>query len=90
MTTPSHLAASLLLSLSLSACSSTYWERSFYEGARQGADNAARQPGPRAVPQTDRLPSHHQYERERLRLQGATPTDSRPPVADAAASAAAR
>ncbi|MBC7954988.1 MAG: hypothetical protein H7Y33_03835, partial [Cytophagales bacterium] len=71
MTRLDHLAAPLLLCLTLTACANTYWERSLYEGMRQGADNAARQPGPRAVPQTTRLPEHEQYERERQRLLGA-------------------
>jgi len=89
MTHHDRLAAVLLLSLTLSACADTYWERSLYEGVRQGADNAARQPGARAVPQTTRLPNHDQYERERQRLLGAQagqPADA----TDAAASAAAR
>ncbi|GAB4559501.1 MAG: hypothetical protein IV105_01425 [Rhizobacter sp.] len=71
MTRLDHLAAASLLCLGLTACAGTHWERSFYEGMRQGADNAARQPGGRAVPQTTRLPDHDQYERERLRLIGA-------------------
>lgn len=90
MTRLDHIAAASLLCLGLTACAGTHWERSFYEGMRHGADNAARQPGGRAVPQTTRLPDHDQYERERLRLQGAATPDSRPPVVDAASSAAVR
>lgn len=82
-------AATPLLCLTLTACASTYWERSLYEGMRQGADNAARQPGARAVPQTTRLPDHAQYERERQRLLGAQ-AGQPAGAADAAASAAAR
>lgn len=90
MTRLDRLAAALLLCLNLTACAGTHWERSFYEGLRQGADNAARQPGGRSVPQTTRLPDHHQYERERQRLLGAQPGPQAASATDAAASAAAR
>ncbi len=92
MTRLDRRAAAVLLTLSLTACADTYWERSLYEGLRQRADNAARQHGARAVPQTTRLPEHGQYERERQRLLGAQA--ARPAEgtdgANAAASAAAR
>jgi len=87
--TSNRIALTLLLALALGGCADTHWQRSFYEGARIGADNAARQPGARAVPQTTRLPDHDRYERERQRLQG-TETTPRSEAATAAASPAAR
>ncbi len=73
----------------LTACSATAWERGLYDGMREGAANAARQPGPRAVPQATTLPDHGHYERERQRLRGDPKVEAAPGEA-AAASAAAR
>ena len=73
----------------LTACANTNWERSFYEGMRQGADNAAQQPGARAVPQTTPLLPYDRYEREREKLRGSG-SSSEPVSSEAAASAAAR
>ena len=77
------------LLLALGGCAGTNWERSLYEGVRQGADNAARQPAGRAVPQAAPLPRYDDYEREREALRGMAPADT-PVRAEAAASATAR
>ena len=82
------LALCLLAMLPLSACTAP-WDRSLYEGMRQGANNAAQQPAGRAVPQGTPLPDHERYEAERKRLRGDTAGNSPEPT-DAAASAAAR
>ena len=73
----------------LTACASTNWERSFYEGMRQGADNAAQQPGARAVPQTTPSMPYDRYEREREKLRS-NGSSIEPIHSEAAASAAAR
>jgi hypothetical protein len=83
--TPRALAA-MPLCLALTACAS--WDRSMYEGMRQGANNAARQPEGRAVPQTTPLPDHDAYQRERARLRG--DAGEAPIASGAAASAATR
>ena len=77
-----------LISL-LSACAGTNWERSFYEGMRQGADNAAQQPAARAVPQAAPLMPYDRYEREREKLRGGG-SSTEAVNSDPAASAAAR
>lgn len=74
----------------LAACAGTNWERSFYEGTRQGADNAAQQPGGRAVPQNTPPMPYDRYEREREKLRSGGGASTEPIGSAAAASAAAR
>ena len=73
MDSPKLPLALLVTLAALSACADMNWERSVYEGMRRGADNAARQPGSAAVPQTTRLPEYTQYEQERQRLMTPNP-----------------
>jgi hypothetical protein len=53
-----------LLAALLCGCVQISWERAAYEGVRQGAKNAASQPGAKAVPDP-KLPSHEAYRKVR-------------------------
>ncbi|HEU4458805.1 MAG TPA: hypothetical protein VFR90_06750 [Methylibium sp.] len=83
LTETAALAAAL--ALACTACAGIPWERGFYEGLRQGNDQAARRSGAAAVPQTTPLPAYDRYERERQRLRSAEASSP-----DAAASAVQR
>jgi hypothetical protein len=72
---PESLALIVLMCVAGAGCD-TLTERSFYEGMRQGNDQAARRTGPAAVPQSQPLPSYDAYERERQRLRNAAPAAS--------------
>lgn len=72
-------ATCLALLLCLAGCADVHWERAFYEGQRNTAEQCRLARNPTAPP-CPALPGYGQYERERARAMGTAASDAARPV----------